>query len=121
MTRTFLPGILPFATLIIACGSTDRPQHSDSMTIDSHMANASGNESSEPVEEVTTVAQELVDVVASGACEVDATFIDCKVWLTSMSGTTSCFVGTQVCMGGEWTACMPDEDALEMMESQAAE
>ena len=90
--------------------------------IDSHMANSSVPSESSQEEQAdgetsaTSAASEPVDIVASGECDIDAEFIDCKVVLPTMNGTNNCFVGTQVCVDGEWSACMTDADALEMVD-----
>lgn len=96
------------------------------MSIDAHVANASApDEGTSAPDEGTTdpgAATEtsasggVQDIVASGACEHDTTFIDCKVVLPTMNGTNNCFVGTQVCIDGEWSACMTDADVVEMLE-----
>lgn len=44
------------------------------------------------------------DVVASGACEDDATQT-CRIYLPAHDGVQPCFVGEQVCVEGAWSSC----------------
>ena len=120
MTRPFLTGILLFGTLCSACGSPERPAQADSMMFDSHMANAVSRDRDEPVAEEAS-EEEFVDTLETGACDVEGEALDCKVWLPTMAETNNCFVGSQVCVAGEWSPCMTDEDALDMMGSQNGE
>jgi hypothetical protein len=53
-------------------------------------------------------------VLASGACD-DLDSVQCKVMLPSTGGTNNCFVGNQVCVNGEWTACLSDEDSVALL------
>jgi hypothetical protein len=90
------------------------------MSFDSHMVNSMAQESEAPAMEEAG-EDEFVDTVETGACEVESEALDCKVWLPTMAETYNCFVGSQVCVAGEWTPCMTDEAALEMMGSQNGE
>jgi hypothetical protein len=85
------------------------------MTIDSHIANASTPTDDQEALEEESAAQDREDILASGACDSDEASFDCKVWLPTMNGTNNCFAGTQVCVDGEWSPCMSDEDAAEMI------
>ena len=57
------------------------------------------------------------DVMSFGECETGAA-IDCKIMLPGTDDTNNCFVGTQVCVAGEWTEqCLDDDDAAELLGS----
>ncbi len=84
-----------------ACGGSDRsdaPQSSSSTIT--------------PSPRVTGRA--TTDDVATGACDQGVSR-DCRVWLPESGGVKHCFVGTQVCAGGSWSACLDDQDAAELL------
>lgn len=35
---------------------------------------------------------------------------DCKITLPTVEGVSNCFVGIQICTGGEWGDCQSDDD-----------
>ena len=90
---------------VVACGSGDRPDSSESAG--SPHVTPSGTSSGS--EFPTT------DDVATGACDSgDAR--DCRVWLPEVNGVKNCFVGTQVCVDETWSACLADDEAAALLD-----
>ena len=87
------------------------------MVSDDHMSGSPANDSAAEDDANGDASDPVLeDILAAGECEVDHEALECKIMLPTMNGTKNCFVGTQVCVGGEWSNCMPDEDAMEMLE-----
>ncbi len=54
------------------------------------------------------MAADARDVYATGACEDGATRV-CRVYLPSHNDVQPCFVGEQLCGGGQWGECESGE------------
>jgi hypothetical protein len=87
------------------------------MAVDSHMANSTGLDE-QPPGEADASSQEFEEALETGACDAEGASVDCRIRLPTMDGTKNCFVGTQVCLGGEWSSCMSDEDAVSLSTSE---
>lgn len=80
--------------LALACGgSPERPPPSPSTNI-----------ALTDLIQYDTTAADARDVYATGACEDGATRV-CRVYLPSHNDVQPCFVGEQLCGGGEWGEC----------------
>lgn len=81
--------------LALACGgSPERPPPSESDT----------DISLTDLYEYDRMAADGRDVYASGACVDGATRV-CRVYLPSHNDVQPCFVGEQLCGGGQWGEC----------------
>lgn len=105
MTSPVAAFLVLLAAGCVACGSgSDRPGSQEVMA---------GN----PVAPGPGTASDIPppgDDVATGACNTGESR-DCRVWLPEVNGIKNCFVGTQVCVDDEWSNCLSDENAAELL------
>ena len=90
---------------LVGCGSSDRPDSSESTP--GHTAT--------PTPRQTSSDLPPTDDVATGACD-SGDSRDCRVWLPEINGVKNCFVGTQVCIDDTWSTCLSDEDAASLLD-----
>lgn len=103
-----IPPLAATATLVftMGCGDSGHPPPRDSDSA----ATIRG----------TPGAPKAVEPPSAPAC-VEGTVQECRVEHATNEGIESCFVGLQVCTGQEWSLCMDEDRAEELLTAQSEE